>query len=74
MGFFSDSFGKNFKMPDLLDSGCGASLSSSSSSEGAGDSEDSEDRSEDSSSDGMLGVCIRERSCRRSGLCGERLK
>ena len=58
LGACSDSFGKNFRIPDLRPLGFAASAPASiSSSEGAGDREDKEERSEESSSAAaMLGL------------------
>lgn len=56
MGGCSDSFGKNFRMPDLDLVVASSLLSSSSTSDGTGDSDDKDERSDESSSAVMLSL------------------
>lgn len=64
MGGCSDSFGKNFRMPDLDLVVASSLLSSSSASDGTGDSDDKEERSDESSSAVILSLSAVTGVCR----------
>lgn len=64
LGGCSDSFGKNFRMPDLDLVVASSLLSSSSTSDGTGDSDDKDERSDESSSAFMLSLSAVTSVCR----------
>lgn len=68
LGGCSDSFGKNFRMPDLVFVVASSLLSSSSTSDGTGDSDDKDERSDESSSAVMLSLSRHKRCV---AVCGE---